>query len=274
MKIGIFGSCLSSDPAAHLSSRYGCTQHLRVFHNRSDQFIKYHLESRPYPYQLDNECAARAAKEHKKSAKNILFNQSPKSVGFEGPLQTDADCCGATPLAERVKTLDLDIILIDNFMDIVGRLLQRKDRPGEGIFFPSHFVEDSHEFNKKHELTKHLLPSESAENFLRITRFFRATNPNASIVFICWHATSSRSNRERLSRILDFYRAFSHIAAHEDITIIPPLQVPEAYTKGVKDWYHLDTRAYQSIAGLAFFHKISKLRMVFSNHVNTTYNPS
>lgn len=253
MKIGIFGSCLSSDPAAHLSSQYGCTQHLRVFHNRSDQFIKYHIEGRQYPYQLEEECATRAAKEHEKSARNILFNQSPTSIGFEGPLQTEANSRGAFSLTERVKNLDLDIILIDNFMDIVGRLLRRKEKTGDEIFFPSHFAKDSEALTEKYELTKHLLPSESAENFLRIVRFFRATNPNASIVFICWHATSSRSNRERLSRILDFYRIFSHTAVHEDITIIPPLQVSESYTNGAKDWYHLDSRAYKAIAGLAFF---------------------
>lgn len=250
MNIGVFGSCLSADPAWFLKHHYDATEKIRIFHNRSDQFIKYYIDSSPFPHRIASAEGLRPDVDKEKAAKDIIFNQLPESIGCEGPLAETAAI--AKKLEDRIAEASLDLVLIDNFMDIVAKLAYDPEKPDEKLFFPLHFRKDRS--TSRYLLDDTLTPADSALNFSRITRYFKKFNPNTKIFFTCWPLATSRQNEERYNRIADFFRHFSALTKNDDLAIIPPLDLESEFTNGEDDWYHLSKRMYKSIAGSAFLY--------------------
>ena len=250
MNIGVFGSCLSADPAWFLKNHYAATEKLRIFHNRSDQFIKYYIKSATFPRLLASAEDLKPIAEKEEAARSIIFNQLPESIGCEGPLAQMAD--KAKKLDERIADANLDLILMDNFVDVVARLICSPDRPDEKLFYPLHFRKEAEKSN--HLLDEILEPKASASNFLEIIRYFKKTSPKAKIVFTCWPLATSKKSEIRYNRIANFFIHFSTLVEVYDLAVIPPLVLEDKFTNGEEDWYHLSKEIYKSIAGVAYLY--------------------
>lgn len=258
MKIGHFGSCLSADLVFVLVNDYGCEEVFRIHHNRSDQFVNYFVDKTET--QFDYEWLTTFLKpkpETAKDATTFVENQFVPWIGYENKLRHMVT--PETDFFENLKAMSVDVILLDNFMDTACCLLAPPETPKKTVFFATHLYENAEEIQKKFVMGPYLTPQESAENWVKICKFFRAAQPNAKIIFTCWSASTSRTNPERTKRILGFYEAFYPLIKDEDVHVIPPVDVPEALTNGPDDWYHMHKNVYKALAGYIFVHAAGRL---------------
>ncbi|WP_234732276.1 hypothetical protein [Acidocella facilis] len=261
-KIGYLGSCLSSIPIAALVDNYGFEECFRIHHNRSDAFRHYHCErSRNMLNRdwLDSFLVPNDDENTARDAEEFLDNQMLPHIGFEGTLR-DRRGKGQT-LFDVLQNSELDVILLDNFMDIAAKLMVKKNDQEFGsspLFLNPHFYKNHDEVVNAFEFTEYLTPQDSASNWKVIYDWFRSLQPKAKIIFLCFPYATSRDTMERFNRARDFYIEFEQVMRGRDIEIIPPLDVEECLTNGPSDWYHVKPSLYQSLAGYIFLRTVAK----------------
>jgi len=258
MKVGHFGSCLSALPIAALVTDYGWKEAFRIHHNRSDVFVNYFVDKshEQFDYAWLNDFL-KAKPETAADAMSFVENQFVPWIGYENTLRHLVTPESNFP--EDIKTMDVDVIVLDNFIDIAGCVWYPKDNPDKKVFFAAHLYENLDEINEKWTMSSYLTPQESAENWLKIYRWFRAVKPKAKIFFTCWSPATSRGNEPRTRRILDFYDVFYDMVKDEDLYLLPPVNVPDELTNGPDDWYHVHKDVYKAIAGYIFLHTAGEL---------------
>lgn len=267
LRIGHIGSCLSSLPIAHLTSQYNCTEVFSVHNNRSDQLVDFFFDrSRkqiPYKWLTD---FLKPQQADRQAIDAVLKNQYEPFIGFEGGLagRHSAD----STFKSSVIDSKVDIILLDNFMDTVSKLIRLKENPEDygDVFFPWHMYENQEQIGATFDYTEYLSPKESARLWHHIGQCLKAAHPDAIIYHICWSHSTSRDNPERLSRILGFYEEYIKLAKGDGIRVIPPLDVPEALTAGPDDWYHLHRSVYSALAGHIYLDAIGAFEMKIDSY--------
>ena len=262
LKVGYFGSCLSSLTIAALVKSYGFEEIFRIHHNRSDAFLRYYIDkSCPMPDRaLLNSLFvpsddARVAKD----AEEFLDNQMLPHIGYGGTLRGKVDL--SRNVFERLEEVKMDVVLLDNFMDIAGKLLSSpllKGFENSSLFINPHFYKNKDEIGKTFKFGSFLSPDQSAENWLRIYRWFRLSQPSAKIIFLCFPFPIRSYNPDRYGRARDFYPALLRATNGEDIDILPPLNVPEQLTNGPSDQYHVKPQLYQALAGYVYLRTVAK----------------
>lgn len=164
------GSCLAKRVATNIA---GGRLISSVFHNRSDVLADVlHTNGAPLSKRSDL-CALMGVEERawdEFSAYSILSNQSKEGFGLH-------DLASGVPLIEALTSASLDLIIIDNFMDLVGRLyetpLGKLYYRYEGFTSPAGMA-----------LGPRLLPAESAKNFRQVVELIGAFQPKAKLVFV------------------------------------------------------------------------------------------
>jgi len=193
-------------------------------------------------------------------ARQYVVNQYPDGVGYHELMATKAS--DAETLFSSLESQELDVILMDNFMDLAAKLLVWDKYPeykNSPIFLNLGFFKNEATLAEQFSFLPFLTPTESAQNHLKIYRWLRAMQPKAKIYFLCYHFCSSVGNHLRYNNAREFYREFESIARNEDIHIIPPLTVGAELTKGEEDWPHFQPPVYQALAGYIYLNTVSDL---------------
>lgn len=256
MKIAAFGSCLSNITIARMQ-RFGFEQLLSVHHNRSDAFLKYFVDKSAPQIPFDELMAKFVFKpEHEAEARKYILNQYIEGLGYHDLLPLKE--ASGRNFIEELQTTKFDVILMDNFMDLASKLAVWKNHPVYGdspVFFNFGSFENEKALLEEFDYTYDYLSGvQSAKNNLRIYKWLRKLQPDAKIVYMCYHWFSSTDNLRRTRDAQDFFQKISQLAMFEDLIILPPLQMGEAWGKGTDDWPHFQDPVYEALAGYLFLH--------------------
>ena len=263
MKVMAFGSCMSNLTAANLDAYFGYQQTHNVAHNRSDHFLKTFVDrthqniplewvESVLEYDPENEANTR-------EAKRFLRNQHAEHIGFH---DHEAKQRPGKTFFDDLEEYEIDVILMDNFMDVAAKLVSFRDAPqfeGRNLFIVPHFYRNQARLESLIDYTPFLTPAESAANQLRIYRWLRERQPRAKFFFLPFHSCTSLNAPGRYLRIRGFYEQFSALAADEDIHIMRPLDLPPEETEGEGDWPHFKPKVYTAMAGYIHLHNLAPL---------------
>lgn len=167
MRIATFGSCLSLRVADQYRAAYGGNVISCVYHNRSDQFIGRFVDGRVD--ELSHEGVREAIGVTPGTEEDsILRNQCRTTMGSHLLKRW-------TPFLDALDKKDIDLLLIDNFMDASAALRSI----GDMQFFSRVPATKGNGLR----ITPKLTPDQSAANFNTILRHFRWKLPDAAIVF-------------------------------------------------------------------------------------------
>jgi len=247
-KILTFGSCLSRYTADRFSNLYGAWTVSSVYHNRSDQFCHYMIDSNPEPdwSLLLTDVLDEMGSNDKKGDEDpeqIIRNQSLQRIGLHNVREglPVGNIKSGAPLGDILKQQDIDIILMDNHMDLGARLWVADDK---GQSFPFFMRTDYVPNFKEHfQLGPYLTAEQSAAYNKRVVDFFKKTLPNAEIIFIHFPINKERAQERRINMTMEFLEAFGHDA----VRIIEPFYVKEAFHTASAS--HFKPELYFSLAG-------------------------
>lgn len=256
MKILSFGSCMSALTATQIQDQYGCELTYVIHHNRSDNFIRYFIDKSENMIPADELAGILKTRPGDPDGANlILRNQYKRYMGLH--YCKDSDLENTPDVFSYIENNDVDIILMDNFMDLAAFLMHWKTRPefaNSPIFInPSHY-QNEEEILENFEYGPILATRKSACNWVKIYDWLRKLQPNAKIYFLCYHFCTSKNNRGRYNRARKFYIDLVRMTKNRDIHIIPPITVDDSLTKGENDWTHFDSKIYLAISGYIFLH--------------------
>ncbi|WP_282177110.1 hypothetical protein [Vibrio nereis] len=238
-KIGIIGSCLSNLTAINMCRDYSYNRVFNVAHNRSDAFVNKFVtknwEQIPY---LDMVKELDIKEEYRSQGEKILLNQYEEGLGLH-------ELEGERPFHEHN---DVDLLILDNFMDVASLLLEHKNVERKTPFFMNtNFINNSDSFAYGYFLT----PSDSVSNWICIIDYLKQRFPKAKIVFLSFHHSTLVGKENHKSRAASFDRIFSDwVSGKDNIIHIPALTIKPEFTKGPEDWAHFDSSIYKSLAGL------------------------
>ncbi len=171
MRVATLGSCLSRNTAKFL---IGARIVNSVYHNRSDSLFETLSTGGQDLKPLEELCrilSANRTETGEFAPSSLLRNQSAE--GFGRHRMPDG-----TPFHQSLLEARFDLILIDNFMDLGGRLY----RVPNGEKFFCRYAKS--EIPAGLKLDKLLTPEESAAKFVQIVELLHAVQPVAHIVFI------------------------------------------------------------------------------------------
>ena len=250
MKVIAFGSCLSNLTVNQLKEIYGWRQTHAIHSNRSDQVVSYFIDGNPQiPLSFLEELIVYKP-EDEVLARQVLYNQYPKNFGFH-----NIDNPFGRTFLEDLQSNQYDCILLDNLMDLVSLLMYPKDMPefhGPGISLMDHMYLNGPEIHQKFGYGSYLTAAESVENWIKIIKWLKVYQPAAKFFFLSYHYSTSLNSPDRYARIRSFYETFEPWALTNNISLIPPLNLPDNFTNGESDWPHFKDNVYKAIAGYIF----------------------
>ncbi|HQT84428.1 MULTISPECIES: hypothetical protein [Acidiphilium] len=187
------------------------------------------------------------------SPNQFLRNQYADTLGQLNV--NNKDMPAREPFETGLLNNQVDLILLDNFMDMTAKLMidkSSKENDHRPIFLNPHFYKNSSEIMEQFEFDDFLTAKQSAENWFRIIGWLKQQQPFAKIFFICFPYCTSLKSPERAGRARDFYIHLTKLTKNSDIHVIPPPTVIPELTAG-EDWYHLHDSIYVALAGYVFF---------------------
>jgi hypothetical protein len=167
------GSCLSNYVAINYSRMLGDRILTNVYHNRSDMLSPL-LEGKPtvldkYTPQLQ------LLENRREMAELILRNQLSSSIGLHMLKK-------GVPLLEVLEKKQAGLILVDNYIDMTGKLAVSKASPSTKFFFNSKHAED---FDAHYQLEDQFLDVEmSMLYFSQILEHLVDSQPQSKVVFL------------------------------------------------------------------------------------------
>ncbi len=241
-KIGIIGSCLSNLTAIQLCKNYNYERVFNIAHNRSDAFIGNFIKKNRKQLPIQELIEKLDVKpEHYHQTKQILMNQYINSTGKH-------ELPDVTPAFNLDKN-DLDIIILDNFMDIASLLVYFSGC--ENVCSPF-FINRNFINNTSLHYNEFLTAEESCRNWLDIIDYLRIRFPNSKIVFMSFHYSTLIDKPMHLQRARDFNILMSSKIKEKDCLFIPSISVTPGLTKGIQDWAHYDDSIYSGLAGMIY----------------------
>ena len=240
-----FGSCLSRYTSNHLVRLFGGRIISSVYHNRSDAFCGRLLDKTWHLDPMDEIRAALLKEDEQGSdddnkASQILRNQYFETIGLHRLSK-------GMSLFTAVQSGQVDLFVVDNYMDLAARLISQPHKPHSGLFLrlndfaaPAGATESSHGW----ATGDYLSPAAGVKAMSRILDFFRHHNPDARIVFINFPYNTYGSSPERVARTQEYERLFQY----ENSEIIPCLTIPEMNQTEQK--MHFKPPQYAAYAGI------------------------
>lgn len=229
-----FGSCLSRYIARSYKRLFAGEIVGSVYHNRSDYFTRCFIErtASPLNEEVMKVLIPRfAVSQLDEDSRSIVANQTASGIGRH-KLEGDRG------LMQTLSEVKVDLILVDNFMDVAGRL---SSGLGMECFLRPH---DYLNYHEHFSIGGYIPPLDAAKNFLRILEFFSVQAPDAKIYFIHFPFNTYEGDNERRARSHEFAKIFKSNLA----TIIPPLSVPKIYRTEVAS--HFQEPQYAAYAGM------------------------
>lgn len=247
--VATFGSCLARFTADEYVRKYRGRVVASVYHNRSDLFVGKFVTGNWAAPALDEVLAClksdSGCEDADNKSSNIVLNQYEQGLGKHR-------LPWVQPLLKLVDTRDIDLIVVDNFVDIGARLAKRRACREDGILLR---LSDLHEQCRASWTLTPMLEVEKAVASMRAAvSFFRQKQPGATVVFINFPHTTYHGDERRVTRIEEYERRF----AMEDVLVIPCLEVlPEHRTQ---DRHHFAAQHYERYADIIHAHLSDKKR--------------
>ena len=162
LKIDTFGSCLSRYTANHYVRIFGGRCVTSVYHNRSDAFVSRFIDCKLDQIDFDD-LAAKLIKNvdsnlnEDNKPKNILKNQYEEWMGLHR-------LSSGTPFLKAIESTLLDVLFVDNYMDLAGRLVSESAETGGYFLRLGDFSSPSSKF----VAGSYLSPEEGVSNMKRV----------------------------------------------------------------------------------------------------------
>jgi hypothetical protein len=265
LQIATFGSCLSRYSVDMFLTLFAGELVSCVFHNRSDAFIRNVIEQRSQLPEYE------ALLKHLRFGENFDF---AKIVKHKIGLKLDRTESNATleqhttlqtlqnqypafmglhnlPHGKRfeevLKNEQLDLIVVDNYMDISPRLMALTQFPDHPFFVNHHKIANA----KKALIPKvpPLTPEASVRNFTRILQYFRLYQPRAVIVFLQFPYNLYPSVKRHL-RCQAFETLLTNVPLPAGVVVHPPFQIIPAHQR--ENPQHYLPVQYAFYAGLLY----------------------
>ena len=233
-----FGSCLSRFTSQRYIRFFGGKLISSVYHNRSEAFCGRLLDHSWYVDPFDEIMASLVQEDQHQDkdseASQMLKNQYLDTIGLH---RLNTGC----PLFDAVKSGNIDLFIVDNYMDLAARLISQPGKPTSGLFLKLNSIQNK---NTPWEMGSYLSPADGVNNMYRVLDFFRKYNPHARIVFINFPHNTYASSPERVARTEEYAALFDY--PHCDV--IPSLTIPEINQTEVK--MHFEPMQYAAYAGV------------------------
>jgi len=234
LKVVTFGSCLSRYSINALRVTRKVDLKGVVYHNRIDRFVKHYVygNGEPEPQDLFEKFIYH---DSAKARVEIMLRNQYRKLGL-GKYTLKQDQPG---FFEALKQ-PLDLIVLDNFVDLVSKLAVSKTTGHASLFLN---FKDILNINELCDLEKDYLSVDRAIAYWhRFITFLRERQPNALIVFLHFPMQhhQSQSFRERAEL---FYEKFKD----ERVLIIPNLPV---HRSQIESPSHFTPLQYSLYAGL------------------------
>ncbi|MGA0545375.1 AMP-binding protein [Brevundimonas sp. VNH65] len=244
MNVGVIGSCLSNLPAALLMADYGWTRLNNSAAQRSDLFVSQVIEGRePPPLPLVQE----------------LFGVDPAADDANRFLRENyRHLCGMTEIEPsrpglwaNLHQAKFDLLLLDNLNDLSAEIVRYKGAACDpfDIFFPLHLIDVHAALAESIEVGTPLTPQQSADNWIEITRFVKALQPRARIIFSSAPYCTAIGDPGRYERAIGFHDLFVDRASAMGVEVLPPTNLPVSLTRLPDDRNHFDMSVYRALAG-------------------------
>ncbi|WP_198337002.1 hypothetical protein [Psychrobacter celer] len=238
MKIIAFGSCLSRFVANHYIKIFGGKLVSCVYHNRSDAFVKRFITEEWSAIDIEKifknlEQDISLVDEDNKAI-NILNNQTVEKLGKH---RLSKGTNVLTALNE-----DIDLIIVDNYMDLSARLAFHKSEDENGIFINLGNLKGK--FVNSYYSDDYMTPQSAVQHMSTIIKYFQIHAKNAQVVFINF-PYNTYSDKNRVERAKE-YEQLSIDAF--DCHVIKALNVHQSYQ--TKDKQHFKPPQYAAYAGI------------------------
>lgn len=245
MNVIAFGSCLSNLTATRLEQNYSFKRINNVANNRSDIFIKNFMTqtSKQIPREVLDQLLS-FNDERRIAGLQIIDNQYKPTIGKHG--LPDEKCFF------DLESEEVDLILLDNFMDISAKALRLKDEKYSE--YNPFFINDS--FLKKGreslDMIDFLTPKESVENWIMIINYLKKRFKKAKIIFFSFQYATIIDNKKKYDRSRTFSRLMRPHLHEMNILYFPSLFVRPDLTMGIQDWAHFNKTIYHALAGAIY----------------------
>ena len=239
-----FGSCFSRRIADQYVKIFGGKVISSVYHNRSDYFCQQFIDGDSSNPELDTlinsiEKPSNFIVTNRDNDPFLLLrNQHANYIGLHG-------LKNGTNFLHALETKKANIIVIDNFMDIVARLYQHDNK--KLFFLPQQRINElnaSSCINKNWSLGELLNLQEGAECLSRIVTHVHIKQPNAKIFYVNFPSTTYAQTLEKKKRFEYYQYDFKNSNCHSiaPINILRPCQT--------EDKRHFTTPLYAAYAGI------------------------
>jgi hypothetical protein len=212
-----------------------------VFHNRSDFFVGKFIDKNWADYGDAELAAILRADEATAGADDLVSalvkNQQPKTIGLHRLSK-------GLNFIDAIESNQADLVIIDNYMDLAGRLMSRMDadRP-EGMFLR---LRDFKNQPEGWQMGGYL-PSEQGVYYMtRIVEWIQEKSPKSKIVFLNFPHNTYVNSVDRITRTKRYEEIFSFKGG----LIVPCLTVPPAFQ--TKDKQHFQMAQYCAYAGIVW----------------------
>jgi hypothetical protein len=240
MRIATFGSCLSRYTANNYVKLFGGKIVSSVYHNRSDSFVGRFID-KTWPTadfkRIESLLVGNVTEANKDNVPSIILNNQNES--FMGRHRLSK----GTLFMDLVKNDDVDLVIVDNYMDLAGRLVSSDNERGYFLRLKD-FASKSSDWRTG----EYLSPEAGVENMQKILGFFKQSFPSAKIVFINFPHNTYEASQERVERTKKYESLFSF----PDALIIPCLEIPQVFQTDEKQ--HFKPQQYCAYAGIIWQH--------------------
>lgn len=239
-----FGSCFSRRIAEQYVKIFGGKITSSVYHNRSDYFCQQFIDghhSNPELEMLINSIEKPdplLASNPDRDPFTLLRNQHADFIGLH-------NLKNGTNFLHALETKNADIIIIDNFMDILAKLYQQDNK--KLFFLPQQRINElnaSSYINKDLVLGDLLDPQEGAAYLSRIVTHIYMKQPKANIFYVSFPSTNYGHLLEKKNRFQCYNDNFKNNNCHS----IAPINILRSCQ--TEDKQHFSPTLYAAYSGI------------------------
>lgn len=239
MSEGVFAAITKLNPGINFN-------HLNhVIHNRSDYIHQVFIQKNwlPPDLSISELCDITSSPEFpnqslKENFDFFLMNQHPKTIGLNRNEQR-------LPLLVNLEQKEIDLVLLDNFMDIASMIVVQKSTGKKFFLFSGAFSKDV--FEKNFEWIGFLTPDESLRNWEAIVTWLKLLQPNAKFIFSPFpESVFGNNHRDSVQRASQFKNVLSNNPL--PLNILNTKCVEESDLLSATDWCHYSNKYYEALA--------------------------
>jgi hypothetical protein len=239
MKIVTFGSCLSRLSALAFKATRPAKIASVVYHNRADIFVnRWIVKTAPLPSQ-ELYSRIRFIPGHEPRARMMFNNQTASGIGHHS-MKKRLGFISNPNFFKIVQKKKVDLIVLDNYVDLVGKQLLPRNGEGGSVFMAANAAENILELYEMEEKRPNI--EILVEAWYQIITWLRLFQPDCPIVFLNFpfhqHPSAQVARRSQ---------QFANTFKPQGVITIPNMAV---HTSLIKDRSHFAPIQYAMYAGI------------------------